>query len=84
MAEQSGYAETLRCAFCGKHPNEVAKLIVSVNVDLEGTVKKRGICNECLATFMTVMAHENRELFDKAVERARSFKAEEPTAENSN
>lgn len=73
----------LRCRFCDKSQSQVAKLILASGIDIRGERRPEiSICNECVALCMTVLAYENRDWFDKAVEDARDFIPEPP--ENSN
>jgi len=64
----------LTCEACGKRHDEVRKLIIGSGTDIQGSHYQVRICSECVATFMTIMAHEDREWFDEQVERSRVFK----------
>ena len=71
MASNSSAA--LICSACGKRQDEVRKLIVGVGVDHKGGKHECRLCNECIGTFMLVMATEDREWFDKQVDEVRAF-----------
>jgi hypothetical protein len=57
-------APVLECSLCGKPHDEVRKIIVGHAVDAQGHSHKVSLCNECIATFMAIMASEDREWFD--------------------
>lgn len=54
------------CGFCGKSQAQVKKLIT-------GTGPSAGarICDECVALCLTIIAIEDRRLFDQIVEEAK-------------
>jgi hypothetical protein len=62
------------CSFCGKRHDEVRRLVAGMSVDGSGKVFEDRLCCEGIATFMVIMAHEDREWFDKQVEEARAFR----------
>jgi hypothetical protein len=68
--------EILICSVCGKHRDDVRRLIVGTGVDHKGNSHEGRLCSECIATFMFIMALDDREWFDKQVEEARAFKPE--------
>jgi ATP-dependent protease Clp ATPase subunit len=63
------------CDFCEVPRAKTLKLIVGADAS---------ICDECIALCMTLMAHENREWFEKRVEAAREFKPGTDMPQNSN
>jgi ATP-dependent protease Clp ATPase subunit len=67
-------APVLVCSLCGKRHDEVRKIIVSHAVDAQARHHEVSICDECIATFMTVMASEDREWFDRHVDESRAFR----------
>lgn len=71
-----GSPETLICSVCGKHRDDARKLIIGTGVDHKGNSYEGRLCSECIATFMLVMALEDREWFDKQVEEARAVDRE--------
>jgi len=73
MKMASNSPATLICSACGKPQDEVRKLIVGVGVDHKGGKHECRLCNDCIGTFMLVMATEDREWFDKQVEEVRAF-----------
>jgi ATP-dependent protease Clp ATPase subunit len=62
------------CSLCGKWHDEVRKIIVNHAVDAQGRSHEVSICDECIATFMTIMASEDREWFDRQVDESRAFR----------
>jgi ATP-dependent protease Clp ATPase subunit len=65
-------APVLVCSLCGKRHDEVRKIIVGQAVDAQGRFHEVSLCDECIATFMTIMASEDREWFDRQVDASRS------------
>jgi ClpX C4-type zinc finger len=67
-------ADEIVCDFCGKRPDQVRRLVAGLTVDTSGKVARETLCTECLATFMTVVALEDREWFDQEVDQIRTLK----------
>jgi ClpX C4-type zinc finger len=75
------------CSFCGERPDEVRRLVVGTGVGPKGNVWSGALCSECIGIFMMVIAHEDRECFDKLLKEARvdwAFKPETGEPQNSN
>ena len=69
------------CSSCGKRHDEVRKLIVGHGCDTQGGSHEVSLCDECIGTFMTIMASEDREWFDRQVEQSRAFRRDPDRSE---
>ena len=70
MAETA--TQTLVCDFCGNPSDKVGQFFIGQHVDPNCNIHTGHICSECIGLFMNVMAHDDREVFEKMVEEARA------------